>query len=195
MMTTGSKKVSWMITNRPLWANWPLCPCCAIQKRVPSIRTRSRTPIQLSIGFHGTVRHVGEGKQVPEYQLHLGGGFDADGVQFGRHIVKIPAQRAGEALLRLLDLYRDEREPGEDARAFFRRVTKEEVVEALGDTVLDSRFTNLRDAPMVTSCRKFDRFGDWHMFAMALQLREIRAVVRGRDTAWVDRYFFDFNDD
>lgn len=99
-----------------------------------------------AIGFHGTVRHVGEGKQVPEYQLHLGGGFDADGVQFGRHIVKIPAQRAGEALLRLLDLYRDEREANEDARSFFRRVTKEEVVEALGDAILDSRFTNLRDS-------------------------------------------------
>lgn len=98
-----------------------------------------------AIGFHGTVRHVGEGKQVPEYQLHLGGGFDADGVQFGRHIVKIPARRAGEALLRLLDLYRDEHEPGEDARAFFRRVAKEDVVEALGDAILDSRFTNLRD--------------------------------------------------
>jgi sulfite reductase beta subunit-like hemoprotein len=98
-----------------------------------------------AIGFHGTVRHVGEGKQVPEYQLHLGGGFDADGVQFGRHIVKIPARRAGEALLRLLDLYRDEREDGEDARTFFRRVTKEDVVEALGDALLDSQFTNLRD--------------------------------------------------
>jgi len=55
------------------------------------------------------------------------------------------------------------------------------------------RFTNLR-AAIVASCRKFDRFGDWHMFALALQAREIRAVVRGADTAWVDRYFFDFND-
>jgi len=98
-----------------------------------------------AIGFHGTVRHVGDGKQVPEYQIHLGGGFDADGVQFGRHIVKVPARRAGEALLRLLDLYRDEREDGEDARAFFRRVAKEDVVEALGDALLDSQFTNLRD--------------------------------------------------
>lgn len=98
-----------------------------------------------AIGFHGTVRHVGEGRQVPEYQLHLGGGFDEDGVQFGRHVVKIPARRAGEALLRLLDLYRDEREAGEDPRSFFRRVTKEEVVEALGDALLDSQFTNLRE--------------------------------------------------
>lgn len=56
------------------------------------------------------------------------------------------------------------------------------------------RFKNLRTAPVVASCRKFDRFGDWHMFAMALQLREIRAVIKGTDTAWVDRYFFDFNE-
>ena len=55
------------------------------------------------------------------------------------------------------------------------------------------RFANLRSAPIVASCRKFDRFGDWHMFAMALQAREIRAVMKGTDTAWVDRYFFDFN--
>jgi glycosyltransferase involved in cell wall biosynthesis len=55
------------------------------------------------------------------------------------------------------------------------------------------RFANLRTAPVVASCRKFDRFGDWHMFGMARQLREIRAVVKGTDTAWVDRYFFDFN--
>jgi glycosyltransferase involved in cell wall biosynthesis len=54
-------------------------------------------------------------------------------------------------------------------------------------------FTTMRAAPIVASCRKFDRFGDWHMFGMALQAREIRAVMKGTDTAWVDRYFFDFN--
>ncbi len=56
------------------------------------------------------------------------------------------------------------------------------------------RFTTLRSAPMVASCRKFDRFGDWHMFGMALQARQISASIRGTDTSWVDRYFFDFND-
>ena len=55
------------------------------------------------------------------------------------------------------------------------------------------RFTNICRAPMIASCRKFDRFGDWHMFGMARQAREIRAVVKGTDTAWADRYFFDFN--
>jgi glycosyltransferase involved in cell wall biosynthesis len=56
------------------------------------------------------------------------------------------------------------------------------------------RFTTMRNAPIVASCRKFDRYGDWHMFTMALQAREIRAVVKGTDTKWADRYFFDFNE-
>jgi glycosyltransferase involved in cell wall biosynthesis len=55
------------------------------------------------------------------------------------------------------------------------------------------KFVNLRTAPIVASCRKFDRFGDWHMFGMAFQARAIRAAMTGRDTAWADRYFFDFN--
>lgn len=98
-----------------------------------------------AIGFHGTVRHAGDGRQIPEYQLHLGGGFNEDGVQFGRHIVKIPAQRSGEALLALLDLFRDKREPGEEARAFFRRVTKEEVSAALAPHLIGMTFENMRE--------------------------------------------------
>ncbi len=98
-----------------------------------------------AIGFHGTVRHAGDGRQIPEYQLHLGGGFNEDGVQFGRHIVKIPAQRSGEALLALLDLYRDNREAGEDARSFFRRVPKEQVAAALAEHTIGMSFDNMRE--------------------------------------------------
>ncbi len=102
-----------------------------------------------AIGFHGTVRHAGDGRQIPEYQLHLGGGFNEDGVQFGRHIVKIPAQRAGEALLVLLDLFRDNRENGEDARSFFRRVPKEDVAAALAPHTIGMTFENLREEDLV----------------------------------------------
>ena len=102
-----------------------------------------------AIGFHGTVRHAGDGRQIPEYQLHLGGGFNADGVQFGRQIVKIPAQRAGEALLALLDLYRDNREAGEDARSFFGRVPKEQVAAALAEHTIGMNFDNLREGDLV----------------------------------------------
>jgi glycosyltransferase involved in cell wall biosynthesis len=56
-------------------------------------------------------------------------------------------------------------------------------------------FTTLRSAPVVASTRKFDSYGDWHMFAMVTQLRAIRAAYNGSDPSWVDEYFFDFNDD
>jgi GT2 family glycosyltransferase len=56
------------------------------------------------------------------------------------------------------------------------------------------RFTKLRGAPVIASTRKFDRYGDWHIFAMARQLPEILAATKGTDSSWADRYFFDFND-
>ena len=55
------------------------------------------------------------------------------------------------------------------------------------------RFTNLRDVPVITSCRKFDRFGDWHMLGMVRHVRSILASQRGTDTTFVDSYFYDFN--
>ena len=55
------------------------------------------------------------------------------------------------------------------------------------------RFTTMRAAPIVASCRKFDHFGDWHMFKMPFETRQIRAAHNGTNREWVDRYFFDFN--
>ena len=46
---------------------------------------------------------------------------------------------------------------------------------------------------MVTSCRKFDRFGDWVFLRMLLlRARELRRVAGGGDRAFADRYFYDF---
>ena len=56
------------------------------------------------------------------------------------------------------------------------------------------RFVKLRSAPVTICTRKFDRLGDWHMFKMALQLRQIRAAFTGADSAWADRYFYDYAD-
>lgn len=54
-------------------------------------------------------------------------------------------------------------------------------------------FTNLRGAPATISTRKFDTFGDWHLFSGVLQARAIRASIKGTDTRFVDEYFFDYN--
>ena len=48
---------------------------------------------------------------------------------------------------------------------------------------------------IVTSCRKFDRFGDWHAITMMLRspvrmYRELRA----KETPLIDEYYYDFND-
>src|SRR5262249_624875 len=56
-----------------------------------------------ALGFHGTLRRV-DGKTIPEYQLHLGGGISDEGAVFGRQIVKVPARRIPEAVTRLLEL-------------------------------------------------------------------------------------------
>ena len=86
------------------------------------------------IGFHGGMRRVG-GKVVPEYTLHLGGGIDARGATFGRAIVKLPARRVSEALLRLLAAYVERRQAGEAALAFFRRLGDDELKALVADLV------------------------------------------------------------
>lgn len=58
---------------------------------------------------------------------------------------------------------------------------------------VNRQFTNLRNAPVVTLCRKFDRFGDWHMLGLVRRTSAVRASLQGRDTAFVDQYFYDFN--
>jgi len=85
-----------------------------------------------ALGFHGAVRRVG-GRAMPEYQLHLGGGIDRQGATFGRQIVKIPAHRVGEAVLRLCELYVAQRNAGESALAFLRRVDEATVKAHLVD--------------------------------------------------------------
>jgi hypothetical protein len=80
------------------------------------------------------LRRVG-GKVVPEYTLHLGGGVDGKGAVFGRQVVKLPARRVPDALLRLLSLYEAKKQPNEPALAFFRRVSQEEVRAAVADFV------------------------------------------------------------
>jgi glycosyltransferase involved in cell wall biosynthesis len=57
------------------------------------------------------------------------------------------------------------------------------------------RYETLWSAPLMTSSRKFDRFGDWSFFRMlVLDARRIQRSLKGQDTAFVDEYFYDFND-
>jgi sulfite reductase beta subunit-like hemoprotein len=73
------------------------------------------------IGFYGNARKI-EGREVPYYQMLLGGGFDSEGVvRFGLAIQSVPARLAPHALRRVLDHYIAHREPGESFRGYVLR--------------------------------------------------------------------------
>jgi sulfite reductase beta subunit-like hemoprotein len=83
------------------------------------------------IGFQGSLRKVG-GRPAPHYFVMVGGG-SSDETSFGRLAATVPARRSFEAVERLIALYRETSEPGEDALTFFRRVDLARVKGALAD--------------------------------------------------------------
>jgi sulfite reductase (ferredoxin) len=85
-------------------------------------------------GFHGAARKE-NGKTVPMYQLHLGGGVDGRGATFGRQVVKLVARRVPDAVVQLLKLYADDKQEGETVTAFYQRVDPKRVVSFLGELV------------------------------------------------------------
>lgn len=73
-----------------------------------------------AIGLCGAARRV-DGRQVPHYQLLLGGEVGDGQVSFGRPVMRIPARRVPEAIFRLVELYRAERADGESFLDWIRR--------------------------------------------------------------------------
>lgn len=73
-----------------------------------------------TIGLYGTARKVGD-RQVPFYQLLLGGHVHDGGVTFAQPVIRIPARRVPEAILRLVNAYRHERAEGETFLDWVRR--------------------------------------------------------------------------
>ncbi len=82
------------------------------------------------VGFYGNARKI-DGKEVPYYQMLLGGGFDEEGVaRFGLAIQSVPARLAPAALERVLDHFIANREDGESFRQYVLR-NKVETFRAL----------------------------------------------------------------
>ena len=73
------------------------------------------------LGFYGNARKI-DGKEVPYYQMLLGGGYDDGGMmRFGVAIQSIPARLAPEAVRRVIDHYVSNREQDETFRAYVLR--------------------------------------------------------------------------
>jgi len=72
-------------------------------------------------GFYGNARKI-DGKEVPYYQMLLGGGFDEAGVlRFGLAVQSIPAKLAPLAVQRVVDHYMEARQEGETFRQYVLR--------------------------------------------------------------------------
>ena len=86
-----------------------------------------------SIGLQGSVRKLGP-RAVPQYFVLVGGGCADEGTaHFGKVVSKVPVHRLTDALDRLLDLYRAQRQGDEELGAFFRRVPPSMATDALKD--------------------------------------------------------------
>jgi len=72
-------------------------------------------------GFYGNARKI-DGREVPYYQMLLGGGFDDEGImRFGLAVQSVPARLAPEAVSRVLDHYLEHRAPRETFRQYVMR--------------------------------------------------------------------------
>ncbi|MDQ1473963.1 MAG: sulfite reductase hemoprotein beta-component [Bryobacterales bacterium] len=73
------------------------------------------------IGFYGNARKI-DGKEVPHYQMLLGGGYDEQGVmRFGLQIMSLPARHATIAMTRVLEHYKVNHQEGETFRGYVLR--------------------------------------------------------------------------
>ncbi len=82
------------------------------------------------IGLHGVAKKI-QGKLVPHYQLHLGGGIASDASTIGRSKIKIPAKNIPDTVMSLIEIYRENREETEDFNHFIDRFTREGISERL----------------------------------------------------------------
>ena len=85
-----------------------------------------------TFGFQGSVRRFGS-RVLPQYFVMIGGAVTERGASFARLAAKIPVRRLPDAVERLIDLYANERKPGETAPAFFARLDVSYVRERLLD--------------------------------------------------------------
>ena len=73
------------------------------------------------IGFYGNARKI-DGKEIPYYQMLLGGGYDEAGMmRFGMAVQSLPAKLAPVAVRRVLDHYIANRIDGESFRDYVLR--------------------------------------------------------------------------
>ena len=85
------------------------------------------------IGFLGLERRA-HGRAAPGYQMELGGQITNMSIAFGKRAAKLPAKRASEAVVRVVEQFAGERDAGETFGHWLDRVGG---AEAVGKTLVD----------------------------------------------------------
>jgi sulfite reductase (ferredoxin) len=109
------------------------------------------------IGLHGVAKKV-HGKLAPHYQLHLGGGINADHPALGIAKIKLPAKNIPAATMEIISIFRENRKEGELFNDFVRRYGADPIAAKL------VRFTDL-PAPEVSpeSYQDYNSESDFHL--------------------------------
>ena len=116
-------------------------------------------------GFYGNARKV-DGREIPYYQMLLGGGYDRDGVmRFGLAVQSIPARLAPVAVERILDHYIANRIEGESFREYVMRFKVEFFREAITDLA----------KPIEIAPEMYQDWGDDQAFSLKLGRGECAA--------------------
>jgi sulfite reductase beta subunit-like hemoprotein len=96
------------------------------------------------IGFLGLERRA-HGRAAPGYQMELGGHVTDMSIAFGKRATKLPAKRASEAVVRVVEQFAGERDAGETFSSWLERAGG---AEAVGRTLTDlDEFPSPEEAP------------------------------------------------
>ncbi len=116
-------------------------------------------------GFYGNARKV-DGREIPYYQMLLGGGYDREGLmRFGLAVQSIPARLAPVAVRRILDHYIAHRVDGESFREYVMR----HKIEFFRETTSDLA------KPMEIAPEMYQDWGDDSAFSLKLGRGECAA--------------------
>jgi sulfite reductase (ferredoxin) len=96
------------------------------------------------IGFLGLERRA-HGRAAPGYQMELGGHVSNMTIAFGKKATKLPAKRAAEAVVRVVEQFAGERDAGETFQSWLERSGG---AGAVGKTLVDlDEFPSPEEAP------------------------------------------------